>query len=1726
MEPRFGADFSAVRVHTDAHAHALARSVNAQAFTVGRNVVFGAGQYAPETESGKRLLAHELTHTIQQGSASRVVQRSPETGGNQPLALPSSLQELFDERKGPTLEQLANGTVDINSLGNAELKDAFAEVEQYRERQISTSFKGIRIDELRTALLRALGKTEQDIVLADDSLRGGKGRKKKEAKPHPKTSPRILQYQSSSVVYSNPADIRAEYDLIVQWLTSTDVTKDERRILELERDNLEGMLSIDRQHVGDERHMKLVRAALAMKDDSNVGAALMSLSRTIEGIERDPEDDRIHYLFFQGERLAISAEQALGLRRDLATQLEQAALQILRAAGAELDRFKARIEWNSDHWFRASWAEIFEGHIVSSIHNPINEVLSRLPRVTEGLRTLQEHARGNRLVDAAAALPEMERLLLEIHDKVETYIHEYEEGEARAATTLKITAAVVAAVAVSVAAVALTPMVGGYIGGLVGAQGLGWTGIGGAAVTAVGTVVVTGTALGIGSGAVHAGVSFGWSLASGDSLAEAWASSKEEAVKGFVDGFVAGAGGGAARVVGKALGVGANLAFQKARRAGTEAVVNGTITLADTIARGGTLEQAIKAAGRSALLAVPGSLIGAGNVKRLIAGTMSAAGTAYVGAYYGDSQRDRARALQQALTAVVTHVATSRLGHDQQIEAKAAKMGARHGNAVKTGAVNLTVAAAIRTANMLPHSTLGGPRIDLHDDIAVTARGPESERRPTPDPAVNDDGKRPVGPDHSVRDRGAAGAIDPESETNAQTRAASAELDESVPARDDKESIVGLTAQDLQHLAAEALRRPINDPGGKVHIYPTVEAFEAAYRRLSPDGRPTRGFFNRDTGEVHLSPNATIKTGIHEMTHSVREAENQWGRGYIGDFLDEGVTDAIARGRTGQDVNGGGYKKNIAFYRVFKAALGGSPEIELAIIHGEYGAFRAKVRQLFGGSELKTFEFFNKLRGIGANAQNPVALDEAVAMLVEASGKTAAELSGWQASGAAGSSSGNAGSIEKIGPFSLVGAKATVDHPRQGKVLSRRIGALIRSGVPIADADMRPLMGHLISNARAAGAARLRIVPEFLRGLEVPSLTAVVESLGGTVRPIGSTFEIDIPVARSFASPRARVVPNVNERNLASRNSAAAETDEPEPTHEAHQPIAQGGAINAPPRDVPIFIPPTLPAPLAPGEFVPPEPRFLPPRRHIGGFARESRSTLRDPRVPTIAGFGRDFQASVPLSQVPDVPPPARTRRVGGFSRESEPPVPHDPNALPTTSRRVAGFGRDPERSEWGSEVPEVPIEKWRRVGGFGRRGEPAVPHDPFGPTFLRHPRELRPVEVDGFGRGRGAPESRLDLSELDPEEGSPGGGGDDGSASGRSGPVANAGSIQVLIDEAATMVHALDEGHPLRRDLEYFITEANTSDRWVSKAIRAGGDTATPAHQEVQRLANDLAEIKRIYPDDLLQAIANGEGPTRVDAIPLGATAEARPGLRIRSSGTEAEISGGDIPHREPAPERALPEAQSSIVLGDGLEADEVPPAKNDFSDDIPTRDIKPTSERHFLQNIVAQARARLSNVLGKLDARHGAAPGEEHLSPECMSGHCGLSRRTIARALKAAGIPDERIFMNDSSMIAGTGAHTFTVVEIAPGRYILIDATFAQFTGTLEGAPRVGEMILRRSGQIGVQIRNELLEKGYLVLTDEIADTYMKVASESEQGAYKVQDLVRDEARLDRNPELLFGQ
>ena len=109
MERRFGHDFSRVRVHSGGTAGQSARDVNAHAYAVGQHIVFGAGRFAPATQEGRRLLAHELTHVVQQtgagaqaGGAQRArLMRSPN--------LDSTIKMRHRVKKGETVFQVPAG---------------------------------------------------------------------------------------------------------------------------------------------------------------------------------------------------------------------------------------------------------------------------------------------------------------------------------------------------------------------------------------------------------------------------------------------------------------------------------------------------------------------------------------------------------------------------------------------------------------------------------------------------------------------------------------------------------------------------------------------------------------------------------------------------------------------------------------------------------------------------------------------------------------------------------------------------------------------------------------------------------------------------------------------------------------------------------------------------------------------------------------------------------------------------------------------------------------------------------------------------------------------------------------------------------------------------------------------------------------------------------------------------------------------------------------------------------------------------------------------------------------------------------------------------------------------------------------------------------------------------------------------------------------------------------
>lgn len=132
MSAFFGHDFSGVRVHPDARAAASARSVNALAYTVGRDIVFGAGQYAPGTAEGRKLLAHELTHVVQQAGGSagapfvqkKVMLGKTEMGKKARKAFIEARKNKWKRRTlaNAVMEDMAAATDTFNFTDEAELE--------------------------------------------------------------------------------------------------------------------------------------------------------------------------------------------------------------------------------------------------------------------------------------------------------------------------------------------------------------------------------------------------------------------------------------------------------------------------------------------------------------------------------------------------------------------------------------------------------------------------------------------------------------------------------------------------------------------------------------------------------------------------------------------------------------------------------------------------------------------------------------------------------------------------------------------------------------------------------------------------------------------------------------------------------------------------------------------------------------------------------------------------------------------------------------------------------------------------------------------------------------------------------------------------------------------------------------------------------------------------------------------------------------------------------------------------------------------------------------------------------------------------------------------------------------------------------------------------------------------------------------------------------------------
>jgi len=166
MESAFGTDFSNVRIHTNSEAVGLNNDLHAQAFTHGSDIYFNEGKYAPGSSDGKKLLAHELTHTIQQGAVpSGTVQQKPAKEHATRVQRLPSLGDVWDATGGRVGRGLA-------AAGNA-IADVAGDVVEWGAEKLEGLVESIAPGLLTFLRGDIIGNIKNKLISAIDSLTGG-----------------------------------------------------------------------------------------------------------------------------------------------------------------------------------------------------------------------------------------------------------------------------------------------------------------------------------------------------------------------------------------------------------------------------------------------------------------------------------------------------------------------------------------------------------------------------------------------------------------------------------------------------------------------------------------------------------------------------------------------------------------------------------------------------------------------------------------------------------------------------------------------------------------------------------------------------------------------------------------------------------------------------------------------------------------------------------------------------------------------------------------------------------------------------------------------------------------------------------------------------------------------------------------------------------------------------------------------------------------------------------------------------------------------------------------------------------------------------------------------------------------------------------------------------------------------------------------------------------------
>jgi hypothetical protein len=421
MEARFGQGFGSVRVHDDAAAHDSAERLQAAAYTVGNHVVFNARQYAPDTSAGRRLLAHELAHVVQQRRGGAPPELSPAAGhergadqaaraveaGGAAVSVSGATgvgvaRQLADEfPKGDAARLLQPGpqywlehAPDLASMGAREMVDEANQIQEWLNRQIRTSPESIRLKQVQQALVEAASAKEQrakaKAIPAPRARKPTRGRAKEApaAASAPETAdtrPRLLREQRSLQI-DDVGTLLREYDEIHEYLQRRGIAEEDRETLQLELAHLEPLVARELARRSAVRRADVIQGALTPDDKSGDGRArLIETARRVDRVQPLAGEPGMNYLLSGGEQILIDDEQLKVIRGEMT-----------KAAGADARRIRESNENVQQEW--RDFVELtFEEHpyvgfftMLVARDNPSKWDEGIMPRVIESNVRLHE----------------------------------------------------------------------------------------------------------------------------------------------------------------------------------------------------------------------------------------------------------------------------------------------------------------------------------------------------------------------------------------------------------------------------------------------------------------------------------------------------------------------------------------------------------------------------------------------------------------------------------------------------------------------------------------------------------------------------------------------------------------------------------------------------------------------------------------------------------------------------------------------------------------------------------------------------------------------------------------------------------------------------------------------------------------------------------------------------------------------------------------------------------------------------------------------------------------------------------------------------------------------------------------------------------------------------------------------------------------------------------------